>query len=319
MSDIYPWQRRQWETWINLAHSDRLPHALLLYGNSGIGIRDFVIHAAHSILCEHAEAAQKPCGRCRACRLLAAGTHPDYCPAEAQKKEIQIDQVLRLIAFLQLERQYRQYRLVVIPEIDKLNYSAANALLKILEEPPPWALILAGTENLSRLPATIRSRFQKMRFPLPGEEAEGWLAEKLGCDRQQARQKLRRYNMQALVALAESASGKEEKDSYESFHADFVAYIQGRVSLTRMAEEWQGVAPERIQNWLLRELHSALKLQFLPDADSEIPFAHIKGKPLENLYLLQVGRCHMAHANLNSRLLLESSLPERGRALARPN
>lgn len=318
MSKIYPWQQRQWDIWTGLAHSGRLPHALLFYGNPGNGIRDFTLHAAHSVLCEHSEAEQKPCAQCRSCRLIGAGTHPDYLSVKVQKKEIRIEQVLQLIEFLQLERQYRKYRLVVIPEVDKLNYSAANALLKILEEPPPWALILAGTENLSHLPTTIRSRFQKIRFPLPGEEAAVWLADRLGCNREQAWQKLQRYNLQVLVALAENTDRAGEKDDYESFHSDFVSYIKGNVSLTRVAEEWRNVAPERMQNWLLRELHSVLKMQFLAKNNLEIPIDRISSKHLENLYLLQLGRCHLAYANLNSRLLLESSLLEWGRAFARP-
>jgi DNA polymerase-3 subunit delta' len=91
-----------------------------------------------------------------------------------------VDQIREIIQFLSLKSQYAGYKLVVISPADKMNINAANSLLKTLEEPPQDTILILITEKPARLPATIRSRCQKISFIKPPLEiALDWLRSRL--------------------------------------------------------------------------------------------------------------------------------------------
>jgi len=162
-----------------LASRGRLPHALLLAGRVGLGKLVFARRLARALLCEKRTDEGDACGCCRGCRLFRAGSHPDFSavrPAE-DGKAIKIDQIRDLRDFLGLTAQYGGYKIALLEPADRLNLSAANSLLKTLEEPPGNGLLLLVTAQPARLPATVRSRCQTIRFdPPPLAEAISWLA-----------------------------------------------------------------------------------------------------------------------------------------------
>ena len=77
MNSIYPWQAEQWQQLQSRLETDRLAHGLLMTGPAGVGKCDFATAFAHSVLCRQPTANQQACGRCEACLLMQAGTHPD--------------------------------------------------------------------------------------------------------------------------------------------------------------------------------------------------------------------------------------------------
>ncbi len=177
----YPWQRLQWRSLIGRRRAGNLAHALLFCGPEGVGKNAFARALAEALLCERPGAHGESCGQCRACRLLRAGSHPDvtYCVPEADSKVIKIDQVRALRDALMLTSQYGGYRVAVLSPADRLNAAAANSLLKTLEEPPQAALLTLVTSQPSALPATVRSRCQRVVFPRPDAAlARAWLAER---------------------------------------------------------------------------------------------------------------------------------------------
>ena len=115
---------------------------------------------------------------CRSCALIASGSHPDLklLEPEEDKKQLSIDQIRELNSYYALKSHYGGYKIAVICPADGMNSNAANALLKILEEPPPGALLLLVAHRAGRLPATIRSRCQvlALRAP-PWTESVTWL------------------------------------------------------------------------------------------------------------------------------------------------
>lgn len=183
----------------------RLPHALLVYGAPGVGKLALAERMAQLLLCEHADAACRPCGECDACRWFLGGNHPDFRrlepeaiakqPAEAEEGEegtseasparrtrqpslqIKIEQVRELAGFLNLRSHRGRLRIALIHPAEDMNENAANAVLKGLEEPPAGAMFILVSHRPARLPATIRSRCVALAVPLPAREtALKWLA-----------------------------------------------------------------------------------------------------------------------------------------------
>lgn len=176
----YPWQHKAWQAWQRFRA--QLPHALLWHGQAGIGKTDFVYHIAHSALCQHPQANGHPCHQCTACHWFAAGTHPDFrrlYPHEDNSNnhvsKIRLEQILALHDDLQLT-PHGHLRVIVLHPANALNLNAANALLKILEEPPPATLFLLVANQLGQVLPTIRSRCQRFFLSTPAPtEALTWL------------------------------------------------------------------------------------------------------------------------------------------------
>ncbi len=198
---MYPWQQTIRQQLEQTLQRQQLPHALLFYGAAGIGKRNFAEAFANRLLCQQPQQASA-CGQCKACQLLAAGSHPDRLTLQPEEgsKEIKIDQVRAFIEKMSLTRHNDGYRVALIAPADAMNINASNSLLKTLEEPPANVLLLLISDKPSALSATIRSRCQKIRFDLPStEQAQQWLQQQ-GV--QQAELLLKLANGAPLAALA---------------------------------------------------------------------------------------------------------------------
>ncbi len=187
---------------------DRLPHAILLVGPAGVGKTAFSEQLAALLLCESVAPSLTACGECQACRWLDAGNHPDFrrvapdgddeaeegaaekAGEKAKKKSpgiIRIAQIRELESFVFTGSHRNGNRVVLITEADAMPPAAANALLKILEEPPSSVyFILVSSKTKSLLP-TIRSRCRVIPFGAPdAAAATAWLAD-AGLEKQAAR------------------------------------------------------------------------------------------------------------------------------------
>ena len=167
------------------------PHALLLSGSEGAGLDRLAAGLAAGLLCDRLVATGGACGECGACRLLAAGNHPDLLwlsPAEADEaagrkasSQIRVEAVRQLISTLALSPHHGAVRVSVIQPAEAMNTVTANALLKVLEEPPASNVLLLISHRPLRLLPTIRSRCLQVRVA-PVDLAGARPADGVGAD-----------------------------------------------------------------------------------------------------------------------------------------
>lgn len=153
------------------AQEERLAHLLLFHGGSTTERRKAGLEIAQKINCTSDQ--EVPCGHCPSCKKIISGNHPDVEVVKPAKTSMGIEQVLDW-----QERVYRKhyegkYKVFILEEADKLTIPAANALLKVIEEPPERTLIILSTQNAEVLLPTIQSRAQAVYFPVSGERE--WL------------------------------------------------------------------------------------------------------------------------------------------------
>lgn len=158
---------------------DKLTHAYLFVGPDGVGKTTVANYFIQSILCISENKENKndihitPCGECEHCNEFAKDIHPDVFIVDKIEKNkfITIDQIRELIEKLSLKALVTNYKIALLKEINYLNEEAANALLKVLEEPTAKTILILITSNIENLPETIVSRCQIIRFyPVPSQE-----------------------------------------------------------------------------------------------------------------------------------------------------
>lgn len=202
-----PWHQELWSDWLRLMQNGRVPHGVLLSGIPGLGKGHLGRALAASLMC-NAAFDQRPCGSCKGCELLKAGTHPDLklLEPEAPGKAIRVDQVRALVDFLATTAQQGGWKCVIIQPADAMNMQAANALLKSLEEPPGSSLILLVSSNPSRLLPTLRSRCRQLIVKTPPRELSlKWLESQLEGNAAELLDYAHGAPCAALVAAADKA------------------------------------------------------------------------------------------------------------------
>lgn len=279
-----------------------MPHGVLLEGPQGLGKRYFADWLTALVLCDATSSKAKPCGECRACRWLVAGTHPDFheVQPEEDKKWISVEQVRELVDKLMLKSFSRAGRVALITPASNLTESAANSLLKTLEEPGAGSVLILITSRAARLPATVRSRCQRLRFPIPAfEQAQAWLA---GQDANTDWTRLLELAGGApLAALARHEAGFAALD--RSFREDLEALILRRRDPFDVAGRWSRCAPDACLDWLYDCTRRLIVSRFAGDerrADAGLQKAakHLK---LERLFHY-LDRVHAARAAIDSAL-----------------
>ena len=238
------------EHWMRLqARHQRgaLPHALLLCGPQGLGKRDFLRRFVRGLLCQHPQEGDA-CGTCRSCLLFDAGTHPDYVSLSyglrkdgVQRQDIVVDQVRDLSARLATSSQFGGWQVASIDPADAMNTAAANALLKTLEEPASQTMLILVADAPWRMPATIRSRCQRMDFQLPQrEESLAWLQQLGVRDAETALAAAGGNPGLARIWAEESALAQRQE-----VRKDLAALAAGRGDAIAMGKRWLDDAPEQ--------------------------------------------------------------------------
>ncbi len=162
----------------------KLSHAYLFVGPSQVGKMALAKAFAQAVYCAGENA---PCGVCRPCRLVQMDRHPDVCLVAPEKDRIKIEAIRDLQRTISLTPVEGAYRVCIIRQIDQATPSAANSLLKTLEEPPPRVILVLTANRGESLLSTIVSRCQVLPLRLvPAEQIVAALQAR-GVDGERAR------------------------------------------------------------------------------------------------------------------------------------
>ena len=233
MIDVVEAHASLWERIHSLLLKNRLPQALLFVGPRHARVLQFVNRLIAILICQN---EMPPCGSCRACHLLSQGAHPDidYIRQEMPGGAIKIEQVRELQQTIYQTPQRSTHRFIVIDPADKMNNFAANALLKILEEPPEHTIFMLMAEQLSSIPATILSRCQTYVVPSP-MVAMG----------------IEPVNYLTIGQFYSAGSSRAELMSRSTtIIADLCALIEGSASPCTIAKQWSSYLLDDLL-WLL--------------------------------------------------------------------
>lgn len=147
----------------NVIDGDRPSHAYIFHGEDGVGKNMVARIFAKGVLCESHET--RPCGICRSCRQFESGNNPDFFNVTHEKSIISVDDIRTQIIDNMAIRPYsNKYKVFLVDEAEKMNEQAQNALLKTLEEPPEYGVIILVTNNLFMFLETILSRAVSLAF-----------------------------------------------------------------------------------------------------------------------------------------------------------
>ncbi|MDF2817580.1 MAG: polymerase subunit delta [Stenotrophomonas rhizophila] len=254
MAEFSPWQQRAYDQTIAALDAGRLGHGLLICGPAGLGKREVALRMATHVLTRGEPAAAQ-----RAAQLIAAGTHPDlqlvsFIPNKSGDKlrtEIVIEQVREISQKLSLTPQYGIAQVVVVDPADAINRAACNALLKTLEEPQPGRYLWLISSDPARLPATVRSRCQRLEFKLPPrEESLAWLQAQ-GHSEASAREAL--DAARGHPGLADDWLRNDGLALRRQVASDLEALVAGRAGAVELAQRWTA------------DDHAALRLRHAAD------------------------------------------------------
>ena len=154
-----------------MAGRDQVGHAFILEGDSGEGWRKLAEEFAATVQCER----RNFCGRCPSCQAYQSGNHPDIIQVTHEKKDsIGVDEIrAQLVDDMAIKPYSSPYKVYLVDEAEKLTVQAQNALLKTLEEPPVYGIILLLTTNTEMLLPTIRSRCINLKVRSGGRVSLG--------------------------------------------------------------------------------------------------------------------------------------------------
>jgi DNA polymerase-3 subunit delta' len=180
----------------NSIASDSVSHAYLFTGPPHVGKSTLALNLAQALNCEDHD---KPCGECVSCHKIREGVHPDVRTIDrhyqarllekssAQQRALRIDTVRTVQETVSLKPFEGQRKVFIIPEAETMTSEAANCLLKTLEEPPPYAVLLLTASDTRLLLPTIVSRCQVLRLRLvPTKIIEREMKSRYGLDQERA-------------------------------------------------------------------------------------------------------------------------------------
>lgn len=202
-----------------------LNQAYIFEGAEGTGRSDLAKYVAGVLLCKEEAIEKKPCGACHACRLLESGNHPDcIIVTHESSKNISVEEIRKqVIEDIDVRPYYGGRKIYIIPDAELMRKEGQNALLKTIEEPPEYALIILIVKNKELLLQTIRSRCITLSFRAEPEihtddETVAFQFERVAdilaghgsCD------------MEELLSFA-----KELASGYSEYLPDLFSYIEG--------------------------------------------------------------------------------------------
>ena len=206
---------------------DKKPfHAYLFQGEEGVGKEALARTFAAGLQCQ-SESTDKPCKECVSCRQMESGNQPDVIWVTREKASLGVDEIReQLCNTMDIKPFSSPYKIYLVPEAEKMTEAAQNALLKTIEEPPEYGIVILMTSNIYALLPTILSRCLTMEFrPLSTAVVESFVKEHCQVPDYQAR---------ASAAFAQGNLGKAMRYAKSE---DFIERKDHIISLLRHVEQ----------------------------------------------------------------------------------
>ncbi len=247
------WLQAPWHRLMQRAAQKRLPHALMLTGNQGVGKTYFAQHLAKWLLCQatNKQELAAPCTTCHSCQLFTANNHPDFMQVlnEGKSKQIVIAQIRELNQQLAQTPNISDKQVLLINPIDIMNINASNAFLKTLEEPAGNAHIILISQYYGAVLPTIKSRCQKLHLPCADTDStHKWLTEQgynQLADNQQALHHSANAPLQALDFLQQNGI-----QAYNNWENSLINWITHQANLQQTADAWGQIELSTVLNQL---------------------------------------------------------------------
>ena len=195
---------------------DKKPfHAYLFQGEEGVGKEALARTFAAGLQCQ-SESADKPCKECVSCRQMESGNQPDVIWVTREKASLGVDEIReQLCNTMDIKPFSSPYKIYLVPEAEKMTEAAQNALLKTIEEPPEYGIVILMTSNISALLPTIQSRCLTMEFrPLSTAVVESFVKEH--CQ-------VPDYQAEIDASYAQGSIGKAKEAATSQEFADMTA------------------------------------------------------------------------------------------------
>ena len=157
---------------------NQLSHSYIFEGAYGIGKNTFAIELAKFILCERKE--NSPCNECQSCLMINSQNHPDVIHIEKDTKITKVETIREnIVREMEVKPYQSDYKIIIVKSADSISIQGQNAMLKTIEEPPSYGIIILICENISSLLPTIKSRCIVVRFnPINSEEMKEYLQDR---------------------------------------------------------------------------------------------------------------------------------------------
>lgn len=261
--ESYPWHKPYWQHLAAYVEQQRIPQALLMNGVAGLGKLKLAEQFAQYLICLDKQ-ENSYCGHCASCKLFIAGTHPDFALLQPEEpgKAIGVDAIRQLIGKLVLKPQYSAYRVVIITPAEQMNMNAANAFLKCLEEPPERTVFLLLTAFSQNLPATIRSRCQKLLITPPDIESSALWLQQQGVGEQQ---KLLLHLAQGAPLKALAYAQENVLEQRNACFDEWQKIAQDKACPVKIAEKWHKLPARQLVQWLVSWTEDIIKCHFQAD------------------------------------------------------
>lgn len=199
----------------NAIKQNNISHAYIICGEAGTGKRTVSDAAAQTIQCENRIDGIDSCEICKSCMQAKSHNHPDIKYITHEKNSVSVDNIReQLNNDINIKPYSSRYKIYIIPDAGKMTEQAQNSLLKTIEEPPEYAVIILITDNISSLLPTIQSRCVTLNLkPLNNNEIANYLTShfKLEPERAQIAAGFCQGNMGKAIRFASSEDFQEMK------------------------------------------------------------------------------------------------------------